>query len=64
MPKPKPRPAAAAPKPDKQHLEIIAEIREVASALGYIPLAVLTGNETLEKILQALSKPPERSTKP
>ena len=43
------------PKPHKEHLELIAEIRECASALGYLSLAVMTGNETLEKILARLS---------
>ena len=42
------------PKIKREHLQLVAEIREVASSLGYLSLAVMTGNETLEKILAQL----------
>ncbi|MEK7750437.1 MAG: hypothetical protein AAB654_00880 [Acidobacteriota bacterium] len=46
------------PKPDKPHLELLAAINECASALSYLSLAVVTGNETLEKILARLKEKP------
>ncbi|MEK7752191.1 MAG: hypothetical protein AAB654_09770 [Acidobacteriota bacterium] len=44
------------PKIKREHLQLVAEIREVASSLGYIALAAANTNELLEKILERLSQ--------